>query len=139
MKQPWSAILLSLALAACGSPTSWSEELVIESSPAQATADAATVEGATGGLVVSGVYQAPGTGYTLRAYYNVLGDEVTLNVGGYGLGAGATRGAATGQGYRISIPVSAGTYRVRVTHHDQDGGDANSRQVASAEVVVRRN
>jgi uncharacterized protein (DUF2141 family) len=139
MKRTWSAILLCLAVAACESPSAWSEELVIESRSAQTAADSATVEGATGGVVVHGVYRAPAANYTLRAYYDLSGDEVTLNVGGYPPASGITLPAIEGMGYRITIPLDAGTYTVRVMHHDQGTGDPNARNVAATNVVVGRN
>ena len=139
MKRTWSAILLCLAFAACESPSAWSEELVIESRAAQTVADSATVEGATGGVVVHGVYRAPSTGFTLRAYYDLTGNDVTLNVGGYPPVSGGTHPAINGQGYRISIPLPAGTYNVRVMHHDQGTGDPNARNVTLTNVVVGRN
>jgi hypothetical protein len=139
MKRTWSAMLLCLAFAACESPSAWSEELVIESRSAQTTADSATVEGATGGVLVHGVYRAPAANYTLRAYYDLSGDEVTLMLGGYPPASGVTLPAIEGMGYRISIPLDAGTYTVRVVHHDQGTGNPDSRDVAAADVVVGRN
>jgi hypothetical protein len=139
MNRTWSALLLSLALAACESPTAWNDDLVIESQAAQTTEDSATVQGATGGAVVQGVYRAPGSGYTLRAYYQFSGAEVTLFVGGYPPADGGSRDVIIGHGYRIALPLSAGTYTVRVVHHDQGIGGPNSRDVASAEVTVARN
>lgn len=137
MTRTWSAILLTLALGGCGSPTEWSEDLVIESRATESAADSATVEGATGGIVVQGVYRAPSSGYTLRAYYHLSGREVVLNVGGYPP-TDVSLPAFTGKGYRISIPLDAGSYRVRVTHHDQGTGEANSRQVTVADATAGR-
>lgn len=137
MKRTWSAILLSLALAACESPTSWSEALVIEPSAAQTDADSATVAGATGGIVVHGVYLASGAGYALRAWYDVAGAGVRLYVSGQLPASGGTRPALTGEGYRITIPMPAGTYTVRVVHREHDG--TNAREVAATEVTVGPN
>ncbi|HYW11755.1 MAG TPA: hypothetical protein VE871_07345 [Longimicrobium sp.] len=137
MKRIWPAVLLSLALAACESPTSWGKELVIESQPVLAAADSATVQGAAGGMVVHGVYRAPGTGYTLRAWYDFVGDAVTVYVEGRLPADGATREALTGTGYRISIPFSPGSYTVRVMHRD-DGAPA-PREVATAAITIGYN
>lgn len=135
MKPTWSAVLLGLALAACESPTSWSSGLVMEHEPTQATADSATVRGAAGGMVVQGVYRAPGTGYTLRAWYGFAGTEVTVHVEGRHPADGGAGPAVTGTGYRVGIPFSPGTYTVRVVHQD----DGAPREVATAEVVIRHN
>lgn len=137
MKRIWPAVLLSLALAACESPTSWGRELVIEHELTQETADSATVQGAAGGMVVQGVYRAPGTGYALRAWYDFVGAEVTVYVEGRLPADGGTRPALTGTGYRISIPFPPGTYTVRVVHRD-DGAPA-PREVATAEVTIAYN
>lgn len=139
MRRTWSAVLLSLALAACESPTAWNDDVVIEFQVAQTTADSAAVEGAAGGAVVRGVYRAPAFGYTLRAYYQVSGNEVTLNVGGYPPTTGGTAPGVTGMGYRITLPLEAGTYTVHVIHHDQGIGEPNPRVVATAEVTATRN
>ncbi len=140
MNRIWSAVLaLPLAVAACDSPTAWDDDVVIEFQVAQTAEDSATVQGAAGGAVVRGVYRAPAFGYTLRAYYQVSGSEVTLNVGGYPPSAGGSAPAVTGMGYRLTIPLQAGTYTVRVVHHDQGPGDANARQVATAQVTATRN
>jgi hypothetical protein len=139
MKRIWSAVLLSLALAACESPTSWGKDLVIEPRPAQTAADSATVEGASGGMVVHGVYRTPGTGYTLRAWYDFVGDEVTVHVEGNPPADGGVRPASTGSGYRISIPFASGTYTVRVVHQDQGDGNPSPRDVATAEITITYN
>ena len=139
MKRIWSAVLLSLALAACESPTSWGKDLVIETRPTQTAADSARVEGAAGGMVVDGVYRAPGTGYTLRAWYDFAGGDVTVHVEGHAPADGGTHPAITGSGYRISIPFAPGTYTVRVVHQDKGGGDPSPRDVATAEVTIAYN
>lgn len=139
MRRTWSAVVLSLTLAACGSPTAWSDDLVIESQAAQTAEDSATVQGAVGGVVVHGVYRAPGSGYTLRAYYVVSDGEVVVNVGGYPPVTGGSHAVITGIGYRLSIPLEAGTYTVRVAYHDQGTADSNSRPAATAEVTATRN
>lgn len=137
MKRIWSAVLFSLALAACESPTSWGKDLVIESEPTQVNADSATVQGAAGGMVVQGVYLAPGAGYTLRAWYDFVGPEVTVYVEARQPADGGTRPALTGTGYRISIPFPPGTYAVRVVHRD-DGAPA-PRKVATAAITIGYN
>jgi hypothetical protein len=139
MNRTWSAVLLSLALAACGSPTAWNDDVVIESQAAQSVEDAADVQGATGGVAVHGVYRAPGSGYTQRAYYQRSDNDVTLYVGGYPPADGGSHATITGHAYDLSIPLPAGTYTVRVVHHDQGTGDPNSRDVATAEATVTRN
>lgn len=137
MKRIGSAVLLSLVLTACESPTSWGKELVLETRDTQATADSATVEGAAGGMVVHGVYGAPGAGYTLRAWYDFAGDEVTVYVDGNPPADGGTRPAITGHGYRISIPFSAGTYTVHVVHRAD--GILAPREVATAAITIGYN
>ncbi len=134
MKRTWLAVLLALALAACESPTSWGKDLVIESEQTQVNADSATVQGAAGGMVVQGVYRAPGTGYTLRAWYDFVGPEVTVYVEARQPADGGTRPAIAGTGYRISIPFPPGTYRVRVMHRDE--GAPAPREVATAAVTI---
>ena len=140
MRRTWSAVLLlPLAFAACESPTAWNDDVVIEFQVAQTADDFATVQGAVGGVVVHGVYRAPGSGYTLRAYYVVSDGEVAVNVGGYPPVTGGSHAVITGIGYRLSIPLEAGTYTVRVAYHDQGTTDSNSRPAASAEVTATRN
>lgn len=139
MKRTWSAVLLALALAACESPTAWSDDLVIESQDTEIATDSATVQGAAGGVVVHGVYRAPSPAYTLRAYYQVSGEVVTLNVGGYPPATGGSPAVITGIGYRLAVPLEAGTYTLHVIHHDQGTGNPNPRVVATAAVTPTRN
>jgi hypothetical protein len=54
-------------------------------------------------------------------------------------GGAATHPAINGQGYRISVPLPAGMYNVRVMHHDQGTGDPNVRNVTITSVVAGRN
>ena len=138
MGRIWSAALLSLALAACDSPTMWSDDLVIEIQAAQDTEEAAAVMVASGGVVVRGVYLAPASGYRLAAYYQVTGDEVALFVDGHPPEPGDAPGGISGHAYRLSIPLDRGTYTVRVVHRDEDGGGVRRREVGSAEVTVGR-
>lgn len=137
MKRIWPVMLFS-ALAACEPPAAAREEMTIESRSAQTTADSATVSASADGIAVEGVYRAPGTAYRLRAEYDRSGDGVTVIVRGYLPANGATHPAITGIGYRIVAPVPAGTYTVRVVHHDQGSGNPNPRDVTTAPVTVTR-
>lgn len=139
MRRTWSAVLLlSFALAACGSPVAWGADLVLERREAQSAEDSAAVRGAQGGIVVDGVYRAPSTGFALRAYYDVSGGDVTVYVSGYPP-EGGTLPAVTGLGYHITFGLPAGTYDVTVRHEDQDAGNPAPRDVATAEVTVGHN
>lgn len=136
MRRIWS-VLLPLSLMACTeSPTSLRDDLVLEVQQAAAEQESATVEGAQGGVVVSGVYVAPTSGYTLRAAYHAGRDgDVTLFVSGFP--PDAAFGVVTAQGYRVSIPLPAGAHSVSVVHFDQRG-DGPSRNVATGQVTVTR-
>ena len=135
MRRIWS-VLLPLSLMACESPTSLQDELVLEVQQSEANEESAVVQGAQGGVVVSGVYTAPGSGYTLRAYYHAGGDgEVTLFVAGYP--PAASLSVISGHAYRAAIPLAPGTHKVSVVHFDQRT-DGPGRTVATGQVTVTR-
>jgi hypothetical protein len=134
MNRTRSMILLLALLAACDSPTAWNADVAIESEAVDDVADVAAVEGATGGIVVNGVYRIPSPGYTLRAYYQRSGGDVTLYVKA-GPPTGPDFAVISARTYRVTLPVPAGTYSVTVVHRDQ-ASNAESREVASGEVTV---
>jgi hypothetical protein len=136
MRRIWS-VLLPLSLMACTeNPAALRDELVLEVQQAAADQESAVVEGAQGGVVVSGVYVAPTSGYTLRAAYHAGRDgDVTLFVSGFPPDAGF--GVVSGHAYRVSIPLPAGSHTVRVVHYDQRS-EGPSRNVATGQVTVAR-
>lgn len=131
-------MVLPLALLACtGSPTGLRDELVLEVQASQVAEESASVEGAQGGVVVNGVYRAPGSGYTLRAYYHLGTEgEVTLWVSSFPP-AGPSLGVITGLAYRVTIPLPPGAHDVSVTHFDQRT-EGPSRNIATERVTVAR-
>jgi hypothetical protein len=138
MKRIWSVVVPLALLAACERPPTWGSDVVVQSQEAATDEESAGVEGATGGIVVNGIYQAPSPGYTLRAYYQRTGDEVKLVVNAHPP-QGPDFAVITGKSYRVSIPVPAGTYSVRVVHEDEGTGDPGSRTVTRQRVTVSRN
>lgn len=137
MRRIWS-VVLPLALLACAeSPTGLRDELVLEVQQSQAGEESAVVQGAQGGVVVSGVFTTPGSGWTLRAYYALGTDgEVTLWVSSYPP-AGPSLGVITGLAYRAAIPLPPGAHDVAVVHFDQRT-DGPARNIASGRVTVAR-
>jgi hypothetical protein len=134
MKRTWWVAPLLALLAACESPTAWRADVEIESEAVEDVADVAAVEGATGSIGVSGVYRIPSPGYTLQAYYQRAGRYMTLYVGA-NPPTGPNLAVISAKTYRVTIPVPAGTYAVRVVHRDH-GSRNRSREVANDEVTV---
>lgn len=137
MRRIWS-VFLPLALMACAeSPTGVrGDELVLQVQDSEANSESAAVQGVQGGVAVSGVYVAPGSGYTLRAAYHTgRGGEVTLFVSGFP--PDVSLGVISGHAYRATVPLPSGVHTVTVVHFDQrtSGG---GRTVATGEVTVAR-
>lgn len=138
MRRIWS-VILPLALMACAeSPTGVrGDEAVLQVQDSEANDESAAVKGVQGGVSVSGVYVAPGSGYTLRAAYHTgRGGDVMLFVSG--IPADVSLGVISGHAYRATLPLSAGTHTVTVVHFDQRTSNGG-RTIATHEVTVARN
>jgi hypothetical protein len=137
MRRIWS-VLLPLALVACSeNPVGRQAEVVLEVQEAEAAVEGAVVEGVQGGVLVRGVYVAPTSGYTLRAFVRESPNgDVAVTVGGYPP-AGAFH-VITGLGYRVTVPLSPGTRTVSVRHFAAGNPVENSRDIATQQVTVSR-
>lgn len=137
MRRIWS-VLLPLALMACSdNPVGRHAELVLEVQQAAVAAEGATVEGRQGGVGVRGVYVAPTSGYTLRAFVHeaAVGD-VLVTVSGY-----PPDGAfpvISGLEYRASVPLAAGTRTVTVRHVGGGSTPESTRDIVTQQVTVSR-
>lgn len=137
MKRIWSVVVPLALLAACERPPTWGSDVVVQSQEAATDEETAWVEGATGGVVVNGVYQAPSPGYRLGAYYQRTGGEVKLVVNAHPP-QGPDFAVVTGKSYRLTIPLPAGRYTVRVVHEDEATDGPGARTVARQQVTVTR-
>lgn len=137
MKRIWP-VLLPLALMACSDNPVWQDGLVLEVQASAADAEGAVVEGARGGVAVRGVYLAPTSGYTLRAFYHEgRGGDVLVTVGGYPPAEGAFA-VVTPLEYRVTVPLAPGTRTVTVRHFGARDADQGTREVARRQVTVAR-
>ena len=130
-------VLLVLGLAACSeSLTGPRQELALEQQQSETAADSAVVEGVQGGVVVSGVYSAWSSGYTLRAEYRAGSyGRVTVFIIGIPP-TGPALAVISGHSYRAEVPLPAGTYAVTVVHDTEGDRGRGPRTVTTERVSV---
>ncbi|HEX6371164.1 MAG TPA: hypothetical protein VF006_19755 [Longimicrobium sp.] len=137
MRRIWS-VLLPLALAACSeNPVGRQADVVLEVQASAIDMEDAVVEAVQGGVAVRGVYVAPTSGYTLRAFVREsAGGDVVVTVGGYP--PDAAFHVVSGLEYRATIPLAPGTRTVSVRHFGGGDPPGSPRDVTRQQVTVSR-